>query len=171
MEIYTIGHSNLPIERFVEMLVDNGVRTLLDVRSAPYTQYTPHFNREALARTLEAHGIAYAFAGEYLGGRPKDPTCYRGGVVPDGSVKGNYLEAVDYGEVMKRPWFQKGIARLVEIAQEQRTAIMCSEEDPSQCHRQHLVAQTLLGMGIAVRHIRSRGVEDAVTQPSQMSLF
>src|SRR4051794_40364669 len=111
MEIYTIGHSNLAIERFVEMLVDNGIQTLVDVRSAPYTQYTPHFNREALAKTLETHGIVYAFAGEYLGGRPKDPTCYRGGVMPSGDVKGNYLEAVDYSEVMKRPWYQKGIAR------------------------------------------------------------
>ena len=143
MEIYTIGHSNLAIERFVEMLVDNGIQTLIDVRSAPYTQYTPHFNREALAKTLETHGIVYAFAGEYLGGRPKDPTCYRGGVMPSGDVKGNYLEAVDYSEVMKRPWYQKGIARLTDIAQERRTAIMCSEEDPSHCHRQHLIAQIL----------------------------
>ncbi len=72
---------------------------------------------------------------------------------------------------MKRPWFQKGIARLVAIAHTGRAAIMCSEEDPSHCHRQHLIAQTLLGMGIAVRHIRSRGVEDATEQPKQMSLF
>lgn len=134
MEIYTIGHSNLAIERFVEMLIDNSIQTLVDVRSAPYTQYTPHFNRESLAKSLEAQGITYAFAGEYLGGRPKDPTCYRGRVMPSGDVKGNYLEAVDYGEVMKRPWYQKGIARLKDIAQERRTAIMCSEEDPSHCH-------------------------------------
>ena len=91
--------------------------------------------------------------------------------MPSGDVKGNYLEAVDYGEVMKRPWYQKGIARLTEIAQERRTAIMCSEEDPSHCHRQHLIAQTLIGMGITVRHIRANGLEEATEQPKQMSLF
>src|SRR5215210_6277837 len=110
MDVYTIGHSNLSLERFLDMLIDNGVRALVDVRSAPYSQYTPHFNKDALAKALETYGIAYAFAGEYLGGRPKDPTCYRGGVVPSGNVKGNYLEAVDYGEVAKRPWYQRGIA-------------------------------------------------------------
>lgn len=171
MEIYTLGHSNLTIERFVEMLVDNGIRALVDVRSAPYSQYTPHFNRDALAKTLEAYGISYAFAGEYLGGRPKDPTCYRGEVVPDGSIKGNYLEAVDYEEVAKRPWYKKGIARLIEIAETRPTAIMCSEEDPAHCHRQHLITHTLLEMGAVVRHIRSSGIEEATEQPKQMSLF
>ncbi len=171
MEIYTIGHSNLTIERFVEMLLDNGVRALVDVRSAPYSQYTPHFNRDALAKTLEAHDITYAFAGEYLGGRPKDPTCYRGGVVPSGHTRGNYLEAVDYAEVAKRPWYKKGIARLIEIAEERRTAIMCSEEDPAHCHRQHLITHTLIEMSVTVRHIRSHGLEEATEQPKQMSLF
>lgn len=171
MEIYTIGHSNLAIERFIEMLADNGIKTLVDVRSSPYTQYTPHFNREVLSKSLEIEDITYTFAGEYLGGRPKDPTCYRGGVMPSGEIKGNYLEAVDYAEVMKRPWFQKGIARLVQLAGESRTAIMCSEEDPSRCHRQHLIAQTLIDMGHTVHHIRANGLEVAKEQPKQMSLF
>ena len=171
MEIYTIGHSNHTIERFVEMLIDNSIKALVDVRSAPYSQYTPHFNKAPLEKSLEAHGIAYAFAGEYLGGRPKDPTCYRGGVVPSGDIKGNYLQAVDYEEVAKRDWYQRGIARLIEIAQEQRTAIMCSEEDPAHCHRQHLIANTLIVMGVAVKHIRANGLEDATALPKQMSLF
>ena len=171
MEIYTVGHSNLSMERFLEMLVDNGIRAIVDVRSAPYSQFTPHFNRDAVARSLETHGITYAFAGEFLGGRPKDPTCYRGGVVPDPNVKGKYLEAVDYAEVATRPWYKKGISRLLEIAEERRTAIMCSEEDPAQCHRQHLITHTLLGMGLAVRHIRSQGLEEAIEQPKQLSLF
>lgn len=171
IDIYTIGHSNHTLERFIELLIDNGIRTLVDVRSAPYSQYTPHFNKAALEKALVAQGISYVFAGEYLGGRPKDPTCYRGGVMPSGDVKGNYLQAVDYSEVGKRPWYQRGIARLIEIAQEQRTAIMCSEEDPAHCHRQHLIANTLIEMGVAVKHIRASGIEDATEQPKQMSLF
>ena len=169
LQIYTIGHSNLSAEEFVARLEEYGVRALVDVRSSPYSQYSPHFNRETLQATLEALGIRYAFAGEYLGGRPKDPALYRGGAMPSG--KGNYLEAVDYEKVAQQPFYKKGLDRLLEIAAEGRTAIMCSEEDPSHCHRQHLITPTLLEKNIEVLHIRADRLEQAEAQPRQMSLF
>jgi uncharacterized protein (DUF488 family) len=119
--------------------------------------------------------IEYVFAGEHLGGRPTDPTCYKNGAVPEG--KANYLKLVEYAEVMKRDWYQRGIERLLQIASERLTAIMCSEEDPMQCHRHHLIAQTLLKRDVAVWHIRSDGrVEEAhpwpeKSVPQQLSLF
>ena len=81
MTIYTIGHSNHEWRDFLVLLHQYGIEMLVDVRSAPYSRYSPQFNRELLAPSLEAEGIGYAFAGEYLGGRPKDPDCYREGVV------------------------------------------------------------------------------------------
>jgi hypothetical protein len=113
-EILTIGHSVLPIERFIELLRDNGVDVLVDVRSTPYSRYNPQFtcacatgagNRESLAASLAAAGIEYAFAGDYLGGRPRDPTCYRNGELPGEGA--DYLKLVDYQEVMRRPWYQR----------------------------------------------------------------
>lgn len=174
IKILTVGHSNLPVEQFVELLQANGVDVLVDVRSTPYSRYNPQFNRESLARSLAAAGVEYAFAGEYLGGRPKDPTCYKSGALPDEG--GDYLKQVDYQEVMERPWYRKGIARLVEMAQEQRLAIMCSEEDPLKCHRHHLLSRTLLQEGVTVLHIRSDGrVQDASElekeEPVQLSFF
>jgi uncharacterized protein (DUF488 family) len=151
-------------------LVEYGIEALVDVRSSPYSQYSPQFNRETLAKTLEASGVEYAFAGEYLGGRPRDPSLYRSGEMPVGKGS-NYLELVDYEKVAQQPFYQKGIARLLQIAGENRTVIMCSEEDPAHCHRQHLIAQTLLGQGVEVLHIRGEGLEEAAVQPRQMSLF
>ncbi len=158
--IYTIGHSNVPVEDLIEQLHRYEIQTLIDVRSAPYSKYVPQFNREALSRLLEAnYGISYQFEGDDLGGRPKDPTCYKQGAVPDG--KANYLELVDYAEVARRDWFRRAIDRLVVIASQQRAAIMCSEEDPLRCHRHHLIARTLHGMGVTVQHIQRDTLIDA----------
>lgn len=168
--IATIGHSNLPIEELVAMLRRHEIATVVDVRSTPYSQYTPQFNRDTLERSLAGSGLSYLFAGDYLGGRPTDPTCYHAGVVPEGDA--NYLALVDYDEVAKRAWYRRGIDRLVEVAGEQRTAMMCSEEDPARCHRHHLIAQSLLALGIEVQHLRKGGsVESAPRLARQLSLL
>ena len=142
LELYTIGHSTLAMDDFLRLLKENYIQVLVDVRSQPYSRFNPQYNRESFKHAMAYADIEYIFAGEYLGGRPTDPTCYKDGVLPDD--KANYLKLVDYAEVMKRDWYQRGIERLLQIASERLTAIMCSEEDPMQCHRHHLIAQTLL---------------------------
>ena len=175
LELYTIGHSTLVIDDFLGLLKENYIQVLVDVRSQPYSRYNPQFNRESFKHAMAYANIEYVFAGEHLGGRPTDPTCYKDGVVPDG--KADYLKLVDYAEVMKRDWYQSGIKRLLEIAGERQTALMCSEENPMQCHRHRLITQTLLKQGITVWHIRSDGtVEEAKPlpekiEPHQLSLF
>ena len=169
--IHTIGHSNASASDFVELLRDNGIEALVDVRSSPYSQYLPHFNRETLAGIMAEAGMSYHFAGEYLGGRPKDPACYKHGKVPTGKV--DYLKLVDYAEVAKRPWFRKGIERLLEIAKEHPTAIMCAEEDPRNCHRYHLITIELERIGVKVAHIRHKAERSQTTpdRPVQTSMF
>ena len=75
---------------------------------------------------------------------------------PEGT---DYLHEVDYPEVMRRDWFIKGIQRLLAIADEQTTAIVCSEENPAECHRHHLIAKYLFQEypDIDVRHIPGDG--------------
>ena len=153
--IYTIGHSNVPVRRIVELLKKYEIQVLVDVRSSPYSKHVSQFNREMLASALNQEGIDYKFAGDYLGGRPKDPTCYINGQIPEGHA--DFLHIVDYSAVMTKDWYQKGISRLLQIASKQRAAVMCSEEDPARCHRQHLISQTLLKDGIEVLHIRHKG--------------
>jgi len=175
LELYTIGHSTLLMDDFLSLLKENYIQVLADVRSQPYSRFNPQFNRDSLKYAMAYAEIEYIFAGEYLGGHPNDPTCYKDGEVPEG--KANYLKLVDYREVMKRDWYQRGIERLLQIAGERLTAIMCSEEDPMKCHRHHLITQTLLERGVTVWHIRSDGkVEEAKPLPEepmsrQLSLF
>jgi uncharacterized protein (DUF488 family) len=156
-KLYTIGHSNHTAHEFVRLLEDNGVMTVVDVRSSPHSRFSPHFDAESLERLLPRHNIQYAFAGRWMGGRPEDPTCYRSGSLPDGGA--DYLHEVDYQAIMTRSWFLAAIARLLEMAHDQTTAIMCSEEDPARCHRHHLIARFLLDEHpeIDVQHIRGDG--------------
>jgi uncharacterized protein (DUF488 family) len=166
-EIYTIGHSILTMDDVLGLLKENYIRVVVDVRSQPFSRFNPQFNRDSFKHAMAYANIEYIFAGEHLGGRPTDPTCYKNGVVPEG--RADYLKLVDYAEVMKRDWYQRGIERLLQIASERLTAIMCSEEDPMQCHRHHLIAQTLLKRDVTVWHIRSDGrVEEARLLPEKI---
>jgi uncharacterized protein (DUF488 family) len=157
MILYTLGHSNHPIEKFLGLLQGSGIQRLMDVRSAPYSRFHPQFNKKNLAEVLPSHGVEYILSGETLGGRPGDPTCYR---VQSQMIEGGEpVREVDYFEVMQREWFQEGIARLLELAGGKTTAILCSEEDPVRCHRHHLIAYYLreIHPGIEVMHIRGNG--------------
>ena len=155
LTIYTIGHSNTQARKIVELLQRYEIKVLVDVRSSPYSQYSPQFNREAFQKTLQDAGITYKYAGDFLGGRPKDPTCYKDGQIPTGHA--DFLHLVDYPAVMTKDFFQRGIQRLLEIAQADKAAVMCSEEDPANCHRHHLIGRYLTKNGVAVLHIRHDG--------------
>ena len=147
--LHTIGHGNLPAETLVGLLRTHGIDTVIDVRSSPYSRYVPHCNRESLASLLAAYGLAYVWAGDTLGGRPDDESCYHGGVVKVGKV--------DYAQVARRSWFQAGLETLMTTATGQRAAILCSEEDPRRCHRHKLIAHALRDRGVRVLHIRRSG--------------
>ncbi len=169
--VYTIGHSNVSEETLVKLLQNFEIRVVVDVRSVPYSQYTPQFNGPVFERTLQNAGIHYIFAGAWLGGRPDDPRYYKREILP--GVKVNYLQEVNYEEYAKNEQYLKGIRALLRRAEESRTAIMCSEEDPQRCHRHHLITQiTLLPMGVHVHHIRGNGeIEHAEPEAKQASLF
>ncbi len=178
IKLYTIGHSNHTLEQFIRLLEDNGILMLVDVRTAPYSRFNPHFNKENLEAALRERDIQYAYAGKFLGGRPTDPNCYKSRSLPAEGT--DYLHEVDYPEVMKREWFLKGIARLLELADEQTTAIMCSEENPAQCHRHHLIAKHLMAQHpeVNVKHIRGNGtvynaasISETVDAPSSQQLW
>ncbi|MBC7526673.1 MAG: DUF488 family protein, partial [Chthonomonadaceae bacterium] len=73
--LYTLGHSNHSLERFLELLRLHKIETVGDVRSQPYSPYCPHFNREALQIALLQNGISYLFFGRELGARTEDTSC------------------------------------------------------------------------------------------------
>jgi len=125
--LYTIGHSVHPIDYFIELLKMNEIDAVADVRSSPYSKFTPQFNREPLKKSLKGQGIRYVFLGEELGARRDEPECYKN-------------NKVIYSKVADLPSFRSGISRLREGTEKMRVAIMCAEKDPLTCHRTVLVA-------------------------------
>jgi uncharacterized protein (DUF488 family) len=159
--IYTIGHSDHTMPEFVDLLHKFGVALLVDVRSQPYSRWTPQFNREDLAHDLQEAGIVYRSMGDSLGGRPADRELYDPGE-----------ERPNYERLAQTPVYQGGIAQLLDLAHEQQVVIMCSEGDYHQCHRHKLITQTLVERGVEVQHIQPDGTTAAgEIIPQQLSLF
>ena len=128
--LFTIGHSNVEAAAFVGLLRQHGVQTVADVRSSPYSQYTPQFNREILQVTLKQAGVRYVFLGDELGARRAERECYENG------------QAV-YERIAQTPLFKSGLERLLSGAQNFRIALMCAEKDPLTCHRTILICRNL----------------------------
>lgn len=143
-ELYTIGHSTHSIEEFIKLLTMHSITAVCDVRSTPYSQFTPQFNRELLQKELKIHNISYVFLGEELGARSENPNCYVNG-------------KVQYGCLAQEPRFYQGINRLVEGLKNYRIAVMCAEKDPLSCHRTILVCRNLRSRDIEIKHILGDG--------------
>jgi uncharacterized protein (DUF488 family) len=139
-DLFTIGHSNIPAERFTAILRGAGVGTVADVRSVPASRFCPWFSAKNLAPLLAGADTNYLLFGDVLGGRPRDPSLYCDGVA-------------DYQAMAQRPSFQAGLDRLLTQAGRRCLCLMCSERDPLDCHRCLLVARALAGRGMTVGHI------------------
>ncbi len=143
-DLYTIGHSNHSLERFVELLEMHGIGAVGDVRSSPYSKFNPQFNRENLQRALKEKRIAYVHLGQELGPRSEDPSCYR-----DGKVR--------YDQLARTDLFRKGLERLRHGMQSFRIALMCAEKDPVTCHRMILICRELRTEPFQIHHILEDG--------------
>jgi uncharacterized protein (DUF488 family) len=178
--VYTIGHSNHPAATMLDLLDQHKIQILVDVRSTPYSRHNPQYNRETIKGTVEAHGLEYRYAADYLGGRPKDPTLLRTEDDPANDDNWGYPD-VNYGAVMRSEHYQRGIARLLDLAAESRVAVMCSEGNPLDCHRHHLIARSLVDplvkvtdTDVTVLHIKRDGTLETVKPDdfkTQLSLF
>ena len=124
--VYTIGHGRQAFAEFLELLRKYDVRFLCDVRSVARSRW-PQFNGHVLAELLRDNGIGYEHLPE-TGGKTKPS--------PDDLAR--------------------GVDRIVELASELNTVIMCSESQPltahknprANCHRVGMLAPMLRAKGV-----------------------
>ncbi len=133
ISIWTIGHSNRSIKHFLDLLEEQEIEVLVDVRRFPMSK-VKHFKREEMKRWLGEHGIEYVWMGEELGG-------YRRG---------------GYKAYTKTEQFREGIKKLLQIAKQKKACIMCLEPNPKYCHRRYISAY-LEQKGVEVIHILKKG--------------
>lgn len=133
--IYHIGYAGLNIDRFIELLKENSIEVLVDVRSFP-TSKNPDFKRESLKANLEIHGLKYVWLGNLLGG-------YRKG---------------GYEEYMKTKSFKEGLEKLIELSKNFKSCILCLEKYQKHCHRRYIIRE-LERMGYEVIDVRAGKID------------
>lgn len=156
-DLFSIGHSNIPIDRFIGMLHGAGVNAVADVRSKPVSRYCPWFSAKNLVSRLQQEGMLYLSFGESLGGRPSDPALYCDG-------------AADYEAMAKRLEFPAALDRLLAETARSRICLICAEREPLDCHRGLLVARALAERDLAVGHILFDGTIEPHTRTEQRLL-
>jgi uncharacterized protein (DUF488 family) len=146
MRVYTVGHSNVHLASFVALLQAHGIAALVDVRAFPTSRRWPHFSRDRLA----AAWPDYHWLGEPLGG-------YRKSVREDSphtALEGGWRAYADH---METAAFREGIARLLALAGERPTAILCAEKQWTRCHRRHIADHLVAIERGEVLHITDAG--------------
>ncbi len=143
-EIYTIGHSVYEADDFVQLLKNNNINTIVDVRSTPYSKFASQYNKELLQQHLKQSGICYIFMGDMLGARYEDKSL----LFENGSV--------NFKKVQETKIFQDGITRLDKgILKGYNISLMCSEKEAFDCHRFGLISEYISThlTDIEIKHI------------------
>jgi uncharacterized protein (DUF488 family) len=146
LTVLTVGHSNRTWKEFLEILRAHGVARVIDVRSIPRSRHNPQFDQKTLRKNLRAAKIGHVHLRK-LGGRRHT----RRDSVNIGWRNASFRGYADY---MQTAEFDAGLQRLIKLARNKRSAIMCAEAVPWRCHR------SLIGDALTIRGIR---VEDIMS--------
>lgn len=145
--VLTIGHSTHTWKVFLDLLRAYRVERVIDVRTIPRSRHNPQFNQKTLRTKLRAARIGYVHLRK-LGGlrhvRPDSPNV--------GWRNSSFRGFADY---MQTSEFDAGLERLIKLARQKRSALMCAEAVPWRCHRS-LIADALTVLGIRVEDIMSK---------------
>lgn len=128
------------------MLEAHGIRQLVDVRTIPKSRRNPQFAQDELAVSLKQRGIQYAHLPGLGGLRHARKDSINTGW-KNASFRG-------YADYMQTDAFSESLTKLIQLAPQGPTVIMCAEAVPWRCHRS-LIADALAARGIRVEHILS----------------
>lgn len=163
MALLTVGHGTASQEELAALLTAAGVRSVVDVRTAPGSRRHPHVGRAQLAQWLPEAGIAYRWEAD-LGGwrrpRPGSPNV----VLRHDGFRG-------YADYMASPPFWAALDRVLAEAAEGPTTVMCSESLWWRCHRRLLADAAVLARSAAVLHLGHDGrlVPHRVTEGARLA--
>ena len=146
--LYTIGHSTRPWDDFVDLLRENAIACLVDVRRFAGSRRNPQFSPLDMGRELPAAGIEYLPMPEFGGRRKAEPDS-RNGAWRVEAFRG-------YADYMASDEFALARERLMRQAHEARTSVMCAEAVWWRCHRR-LISDDFTARGWTVQHIMAPG--------------
>jgi uncharacterized protein (DUF488 family) len=155
--IFTIGHSNLEISDFINLLLANKIELVVDVRSAPYSKLYPHFNRNPLEVSLTKNSIKYIFLGDSVGGRSNNIEDYSKG-------------RVVYKKIAEKKEYISSINTIIQNSSKYKIVLMCSEKEPLECHRTLLISRSIEAHMVKILHIHRDGQIESQSEGIQRLL-
>ncbi|HTJ77856.1 MAG TPA: DUF488 domain-containing protein [Rariglobus sp.] len=144
--VMTIGHSTRTLGEFIGLLQAHAVTRVVDVRTIPRSWHNPQFNKDSLPDALKEVGLSYVHMPGLGGLRHTTPDSINMGW-RNASFRG-------YADYMQTPEFEQSLEKLIQMAEQERVAIMCAEAVPWRCHRS-LISDALLVRGIRTEDIMS----------------
>lgn len=142
MIVYTIGHSNYPEEKLIDMLKYYKIDTVVDIRGIPYSKYNVQYNKETIEQSLRSKGFIYIYMAKELAAKRMSKISY------------NAEGYADFEKVIKEEDFIKGIERLRNGCRKgYNIALLGAMQDPIRCHRSILCGRALRKAGFDVKHI------------------
>jgi len=154
---FTIGHSTRPLGEFIDLLAASEVGLVVDVRTVPRSRTNPQYDRETLPGSLSGFQIGYEHVPELGGRRARRPD-----IAPEVNAFWENQSFHNYADYAMGVGFRSGLARLHELGQARRCAVMCAEAVWWRCHRR-IITDYLLVAGARVLHILG---PDSVTPAS-----
>lgn len=156
--VFTVGHSNRTWKEFLAILRAHNIKRIVDVRSIPRSRHNPQFDQTILRKKLRAAKIGYVHLRK-LGGLRHARKDSKNMGWRNTSFRG-------YADYMQTKEFEAGLERIIKLARQKRSAIMCAEAVPWRCHR------SLIGDALVVREIRVEDIMSATgLRPHSLTPF
>jgi uncharacterized protein (DUF488 family) len=144
--LFTIGYEGRTLDEYRKILLDEGVRAVIDVRKNPISR-KKGFSKTALSDGLQEEGIAY-FHIPSLG--------IDSSLRQDLQTDEDYKILFDFYSREILPKASEGFGLLIDILNRfTSVALTCFERNPEHCHR-HCVAEALQRMNrdkVCVEHL------------------
>lgn len=158
IEIYTLGHSNYPFDKFINILKKYNINCVVDIRAIPYSKYNTQYNKEFFQANLKKLGYTYIYMADEFGAKRKTRQSY------------NNEGYADFEKVILENDFKKGIERLkVGCNKDYKIVLLGAMQEPIRCPRSILVGKELVKEGFDVKHIMHEG--DLKTQSNLEELL
>ncbi|HEY9377992.1 MAG TPA: DUF488 domain-containing protein [Jiangellaceae bacterium] len=158
--LLTFGHGTASKEQIAALLNGAGVRSLVDIRTAPGSRRSPHVARDELQRWLPEYNIQYRWEQRLGGWRKARPDS------PDTALRARAFAG--YAAHMRSPDFRAAIDEVLAQAAAASTVLMCAESVWWRCHRRMVADFVVLARGVSVVHLMHDGRLQAHT-PSDLA--
>ncbi len=140
--IFSIGYEGKDIDLFLDLLIQNGINVLVDIRANPFSMNFA-FTKNKLVQSLESAQIEYLHLPELgISGEHRQSL----------ETAEDYAKLFEFYSASILPAQMHKVKELAELGKNKRIALMCFEADKTKCHR-GIVSEKIEQLNKTVTHL------------------